>query len=63
MTGTRRAAASLCPATPVTTRALSEGDGGHTGPATGPMASVVVVPQVAIGPAIGDIGGTQEPGL
>ncbi|MGW8989903.1 hypothetical protein ACWGRF_08250 [Streptomyces zhihengii] len=62
MTGTRRAAASACPATPVTTRALSEGYGGHPGPATGPIASVVVVPQAVIGPAIAD-GGTQEPQL
>ncbi|MFH9616706.1 hypothetical protein [Streptomyces pratensis] len=63
MTGTRRAAASACPATPATTGALSEHDAGHTGPATGPIASVIVVPQAVIGPAIGDSGGTQEPQL
>ncbi|QNP61872.1 hypothetical protein [Streptomyces genisteinicus] len=64
MTGTRRAAATACPVTAVTARALSEHDTGHTGPATGPVASVlVVVAEVAVGPAIGHIGGTTEPQL
>ncbi|MFD7970756.1 hypothetical protein [Streptomyces clavifer] len=64
MTGTRWATASVCPATAVTTCALSENDAGHTGPAASPIASVlVVVAEVVVGPAIVHIGGTHEPQL
>ncbi|MFF3302208.1 hypothetical protein [Streptomyces sp. NPDC001741] len=64
MTGTRRATASVCPATAVTVRALSESDAGYTGTAASPMASVlVVVAEVCAIPAISLIAGTHEPQL
>ncbi|KQX94584.1 MULTISPECIES: hypothetical protein [Streptomyces] len=64
MTGTRWATASVCPATAVTTCALSENDAGHTGPAASPIASVlVVVAEVCASPAISVIAGTHEPQL
>ncbi|WP_405696680.1 hypothetical protein [Streptomyces sp. NBC_01185] len=67
MTGTRWATTSVCPATAVTMRALSESDAGYTGPTASPIASVqFVVAEFVVGPAIdgtGGIGGTHEPQL
>ncbi|MGW1818767.1 hypothetical protein ACWCQM_35055 [Streptomyces sp. NPDC002125] len=63
MTGARWATASVCPATAVTMRALSESDAGYTGPAASPIASVVVVVSDFSFVVFASDGGTHEPQL